>query len=379
MPRLLAALLLLSLVACGGDDVLPGTPGALRGGDAGDASERRALSAAQLAAYFPSDVEGRRPTNQDPRTIHEYANDWSGVSAIYIDPGDPSRTTGAWVRDYADKPTMLTEARTRATEPSWAFQQGTGPDREDHRVLDDGTLVEETEEVRSNGRLVTGLYLIVGDRFEVTLQPIGPRAEPTIADLWAFYEASGLARLADAPVYADAAPAEMPAWASGRAEAPAAASSAPVAALPACDDVLPLAEVERVCGVSGLRMTPTAFVDEGATACNRKYGVPRNLSGLYVILSRYPDAARARAGQRLSGDIERPVDLRNVPGLGDAASRHLQISDAARTTDRVLSVAAGTDLIEMKSVVMPDEPDAEVCSLDQMETLARGVVARLSP
>lgn len=377
MLRLLPALFLFAASGCT-DDAAPDVSVAVA--QDAPAGDRRALSAAQLAAYVPAEFDGLRASFSDPRHVKEYRDEWTGVNVTYTDPDDPSRTLGVSVRDLIDKPTMLAESRRTATEPSYAFQQGTGPDREDHRVLDDGTLVEETEYVSSSGRAQATLFLVVGDRFEVSLAPSGTRGQPSIADLWAFYEASGLARLADAPVYADAAPAEMPAWASGEAEPPSApAPSAPVAALPACDDVLPLAEVERVCGVSGIRLTPTAFVEEGPTACNRKYGVPRNLSGLYFIVSRYADAARARAGQRLSGDIEHPVGLRDVPGLGDAASRHVQNSEAGRTSDRVLSVAAGTDLIEMKSVVMPDEPDAEVCTLDQLETLARGVVARLTP
>ncbi len=203
--------------------------------------------------------------------------------------------------------------------------------------------------------------------------------EPTLDDLWTFYESSGLARLADGPVYADAAPAEMPAWASEDGEdAPTtAAPPAAVAALPACDDVLPLAEVERVCNVSGLRVYPTPFLEEGPTGCNREYSFPRNLSGLVFIVSRYADASTALSAQRLSGDIESPLGLRDVPGLGDAATRYVQESAAARTATRVLSFAAGSDLVELKSTVLPDEPGAEVCTLDQMETLARGVADRL--
>ena len=143
--------------------------------------------------------------------------------------------------------------------------------------------------------------------------------------------------------------------------------------------VLPLEEVERVCGVSGVRMYPTPFVDEGATACNRKVAVPGNLSGLVFIVSRFSDAATARSGQGVASESEVATERRDVPGLGDAATRYVRDSEAGRTSTRVLAVAAGLDLIEMKSTVMPDEPDAEVCSLDQLETLARGVVERLRP
>lgn len=375
MHHTFSALALLALVACGGD-ASPSTAASASTSSVSN-DDRRALTPAQLASRFPTDVEGRRASLN---RITD-SDTWSGVLADYTDPADPGRSILVEVRDLIDEPNQLQEGRRRAGEPAVQYDEGYGADHIENRVLDDGTLAEEIETTEDSGRRYASLFLVVGDRFTVHIVPGRTRnrtAEPSLDDLWSFYEASGVARLADAPVYADAAPAELPAWASEDVPVTAPPPAA-VAALPACDDVLPLAEVERVCRVSGLRVTPTPFLEEGLTSCNRKYSFPRNLIGLVFIVSRFGDEATARSAQGVASDIESPQDLRYVPGLGDAATRYVQEGASSRTTTRVLAVAVGVDLVEMKSTVMADEPDAEVCTLDQMETLARGVAERLRP
>ncbi len=388
----LSALALLALGACGGDasssTSAPSSEAnvSTAGGPvevrivADDPLVRERLSPAELLSYFPAALGAREPVVRS-NFLHDAAGD-RGVSLVrvlYRDYSDNfSPVIQIEVSDLVDEPDSRDRARVEDGRDIDTY--GTG-EVSDLRTLEGGVGRDYTPQ----GGGFPELYVLLADRFLVTLR--AESRDMTTDALWELYDASGLARLAGAPVHGEAGVPEMAAWATSAvaeweqvAAAAAAATPEPVAqspALPPCDEVLSVAEVERVCRVSGVRVYPSAFVEEGAASCNRKYAIPGNLSGLNLIVSRYDDAARARAGQRVASDIENPRDLREVSGLGDAATRYVQQSEAARTSTRVLAVAAGADLVEMKSTVMPEEPDAEVCTLDQLEVLARGVAERL--
>ncbi|MEP0548146.1 MAG: hypothetical protein ABJF88_14515 [Rhodothermales bacterium] len=391
MLRSFCAFVLLVFSACGGDaappDSAPASAASASGASgpievrlvADDPTVRQRLSPAALLAYFPAELDAREPTVRS-NFLHDVAGDvgMSLVRVLYRDYGDPaSAVVQVEVSDLVDEPDSRDRARVEEGQDIDTY--GTG-EVGDLRTLDGGVGRDYAPE----GGGFPQLYVLLADRFFVTFRAESPDMKPDA--LWELYDASGLARLAGAPVYGEAGATEVPTWAASavaewQETAPAAAPTPePVAVatpLPPCDEVLPVAEVERVCRVSGIRVYPSAFSEEGAASCNRKYAVPGNLSGFDFIVSRYGDAARARAGQRVASDIENPRDLRAVSGLGDAATRYVQDSEAARTSTRVLAVASGVDLVEMKSTVLPDEPGAEVCTLDQLETLARGVAERL--
>ncbi len=393
MLRSLCALALLVLGACGGDaapsDGAPTSVASAAGTSgpvetrlvADDPAVRQRLSPAELLSYFPAALGSREPVVRS-KSLHDAAGD-IGVSAVRVLYRDYSDNFSAVIQidvaDLVDEPDS--RDRTSVEDGRDIDPYGTG-EVSDLRTLEGGVGRDYAPE----GGGFPQLYILLADRFFVTFRAESRDMEPDA--LWELYDASGLARLAGAPVHGEAGAPEVPAWATSAvaewedaaATAEAATTPEPVAErspLPSCDEVLPVAEVERVCSVSGVRVYPSAFSEEGATSCNRKYAIPGNLSGFNFIISRYDDAARARAGQRVASDIENPRDLREVTGLGDAATRYVQDSEAARTSTRVLAVASGVDLVEMKSTVMSDEPGAEVCTLDQLEALARGVAERL--
>lgn len=385
-------LTLVALGACGGEGS-SSTSAPLSGYDASSADApievrlvaddplvRERLSPAELLAYFPAALGSREPVVR-PNFLHDErgAGGVSLVRVLYRDYDDPaSALIQIEVSDLVDEPGSRERARVTEGQDLDSYGAGKGSDL---RTLEGGV---GRDYVPQEGGFPQ-LYVLLADRFLITFRAESPDMRPDA--LWALYDASSLARLAGAPVHGEASVGQVPAWAASavatweEANATEAAEAPlPVAEmrpLPACDDVLPVAEVERVCQATGLRLYPSPFAPEGAASCNRKYAIPGNLSGLDFIVSRYGDAARARAGQRAASDIEKPLGLREVAGLGDAATRYVRESAAAGTRTGVLAVAAGVDLIEMKSTTMPDEPGAEVCTLDQLEVLARGVATRL--
>ncbi len=346
-----------------------------------DPAVRQRLSPPQLLAYVPARIGTREPRPGSVRLDDEgEATGWASVTARYSNNG--SSTVQVVVTDLIDDPVTRDYQISFVAEAKHMDTNETG-EIGDLQTFDGGMARTYTME---GGE--TFLYVMLADRFTITLGGDRNDASVTTDALWEMYQASDLPSLAGAPVYAEAETPEVHEWAAvavseWEAQAPSEgdpvveAPAPAVAALPACDTVLPLAEVERVCRVSGLRLVPNPFSDEGATGCNRKYAVPGNMSGLVFIVSRYSDTRTSLAAQGVTSDFDSPLDLRSVPGLGDAATRFVQELPEARMSTRVLSVAANTDLIEFKSTVMPDESGAEVCTLDQMETLARGVVERL--
>jgi hypothetical protein len=379
----------LTLGACGGDAVQSDSatnPMERASATAGpvevrlvadDPALRQRLSPAELLSYFPTALDAREPIVRSKFLSDAAgARGGSGVRVLY--------------RNYSDKLSAIIQVDVADLVDQ--------PDSQDRAMVEDGRYIDQRTGELSELRTIDGgvgrdyapegggfpkLYILLADRFFVSFSAESRDMQPDA--LWDFYQSSGIARMAGAPVHGEAGVLETPTWASSAvaewkqtaAEAPATPQPvAAIAPLPACDLVLPVAEVERVCRVSGVRVYPSAFADEGPASCNRKYAIPGNLSGLNFIVSRYGDATRARAGQRVASETRNPSDLRAVPGLGDAATRYVR-EPLGRTTARVLNVAAGADLIEMKSLLMSEEADAEVCTLDQLEVLARGVTERL--
>ena len=385
MFRSLSALLLFALAACG--DATPAESTARASPVevrlvADDPAVRQRLTPSELLGYFPEALGDLEP-NIGRRALYDDAADASRsrASVRYTRPTPPREQIEIAAEDYVDDPEGLARERPKIADGTDIDTYGTG-EVSDRREIDGGA----GRSFVGIGGAAPELFILLADRFFVTVR--AERRDMTVDELWAIYDASGVGRLAGAPTRGGAGIPAVPAWATdavaeweSTTEAPT-SPPAPVAAarpLLPCDDVLPLAEVERTCGVSGARVYPTAFMDEGPAACNRKYAVPRNLSGLVFIVSRFGDAATARQAQRVASESEYATQRRDVAGLGDAATRYVRDSEAQRTTTGVLAVAVGTDLVEMKTTTMPDEPDAEVCTLDQLEALAHIVAGRLAP
>jgi len=228
------------------------------------------------------------------------------------------------------------------------------------------------------------LYVLLANRFTVVLRADDPAM--SVDDLWAVYDASSLGRLAGAGVYGEPGGPAPPAWAADRiAEwettapetTPASppettASSTPLAS---CDVLLPVAEVRRVCEIPELKADVGSFETEGEN-CNRTYNRGREISGLIFLVSHYASETVASSAQRASMDFENQLDRRDVAGLGDAATR--VVHDLGDLQNHILTVASGVDLLEFKSGDYNVERGQQVCTLYQMETLARGVVERLA-
>ena len=343
---------------------------------------RQRLTPPQLLSYFP-DHMGDREAQVGARYLKDGADENSGSShaiVLYRDWNDPSSAViEVMVADFVDDPASRDYQKSIVEEGEGLNSYGGGAMGPLQR-LDDGAIA------RTN--MASGdtpyLYLMLADRFFVQINTATPTENVDTDDLWAMYEESGLAALAGAPVYADAGEPDVPAWATEAVSewepTPAAASEpAPaVEPLASCDVLLPVAEVERVCGMSGLQVFPTDFETEG-TNCNRKYGQPGQQSGLLLLVSRYSDASQAQGGLRVAIDTENQRDRRDVSGLGDAAVRFTHDLETLGYNNHLLTVAQQGDLIEMKSGAFQDEPGQQVCSLDQMETLAGGLTERLRP
>ena len=345
---------------------------------------RQRLTPPHLLAYFP-DRMGDREAQVGARYLKDAADAAGSSHAIvrYRDWGsnDPSvAVIEVMVADFVDDPASRDYQKSIVEDGEGLNTYG-GGELGPLQRLDDGAIARTNT---ASGD-TPYLYLMLADRFFIQINTATPTESVDTDDLWAMYEASNLPALAGAPVYADAGEPDVPAWAAKAVSewepAPALASETPpepAAPLASCDVLLPVAEVERVCGMSGLQVFPTSFEAEG-TNCNRKYGQPGKQSGLLLLISRYGDASQAQGGLRVATDTENQRDRRDVSGLGDAAVRFTHNLETLGYNNHILTVAQQGDLVEMKSGEFQDEPGQQVCSLDQMETLASGLTERLRP
>lgn len=353
---------------------------------ADDSAVRQRLTPAQLLTYFPPTVGAREP-NLDGRYLHDTPGEVgsSVVNVRYIAyAGGTSSLLELGASDLIDDPEFL--ARERAT-----VEDGEGLD-----PYGTGTIEPSRAVTNGIGRAFTTdggmpyVYIVLADRFAVKLRADDRDGDVTTDDLWELYEASGLARLAGAPTYEDMGAPDVPAWAADAVaewEAEAAAeweaeAVAEVAASPEpevsraplmpCDVLLSASEVERVCGVSTVRVAPTFFEQEGEN-CSRYYKRGEGpSSGLVFLVSTFPDAATASRAYHVSIDVDNREGVRELDGLGGSSYKHYD--------NHIASFARGNVLVEMKASDNPlDQPGRKLClDFDHLATLARGIADRLS-
>lgn len=372
--RLVLFSLTLLLLACGGD--------AASESDATPArtvsdSERQRLTTNQLAALLSARV-GRYTLLTETAVLNDestaYGEVFSSVGAQYS-TGD-GRSLAVYIADYADAPGLVDRERTslesdpteRVSSPLESFENR----REGDALIQ--------EQVFEDG--MGGLGALVADRFMVSVGMTSSRAGQTMEDIRAFWQESGLAEIGSAPLYADAGPDSPPAWmAQGAAEGmadpePAVEDTpAPNEPLASCDAILPVAEVERICSVAGLRVFPTDFETEGEN-CNRKYVVPGNLAGLILLVSRYESSAPARGAVGTMNGGEYSVEHARIADLGDGGVRWRD--DYANLDDAyTIAFSVGPVLAELTSHASNFGEPTVCAALAPLETLARGVAGRL--
>lgn len=385
--RLLATVLLVGLAACGGDsDVVSAAPASPSATEASgplvvrvvdnDPAVRQRLSPPEILGYFPAMLGDREPSSRSIRlSDEERESGTSHADVRYRRPPRMDATIEVAVTDHVDNP------------------DGPGPEAETGQRIDIyglGTVSDARTLEGGLGRSYQpddgppSLHILLADRFTVVLRADDPAM--SVDDLWAVYNASGLERLAGADVYGAPGGPAPPEWAADPiaqweasfvAEAPAPPPSQTASATPlaSCDEILPVAEVRRVCGIPELKVDVGSFETEG-TNCNRTYNRGREISGLIFLVSHYSNESLARSAQQASMNFDSQLNRRDVAGLGDAATRVVHDLDGEQK--HILSVATGVDLLEFKSGDYDVEPRQQVCTLDQMETLARGVVERLA-
>ncbi|OZC02359.1 hypothetical protein [Rubricoccus marinus] len=392
MTRVLLTFAALPLLACGGDPA-PGDSAAVTASSASgpvevrlvsdDPAVRQRLTPPQLLAYYPAELGGREPNLRsiglnDSESESEYSYSYANVR--YRMPPTMDQEVEFSVYDYVDNPSSL-ERHRRAVMTGEGLSISTTGEVSEARTLEGGVGRSYTP---SSG--APEAYILLADRFHVIVRAQDP--EMTVEDVWGLFDASGLSRLAGAGVYGEPDPLEPPAWASGaiaewrenvaEAEATPAPQAAPeVTPLADCDVILPLAEVERVCGVTGLRVKSTPFETEGQN-CNRTYNRQGQSGGLILLVSHFSNERTALAAQSASMNFADQRSRRDISGLGDAATRVIHDLSPLENQNSILTVASGVDMVELKSADYSYEPRQQVCNLDQMETIARGVVSRLA-
>ncbi len=180
------------------------------------------------------------------------------------------------------------------------------------------------------------------------------------------------ARATDAATTAAGAPA------SGRAPGGAAAAG-PTAAGPAtdCAALLPDAEVARVCRVA----VAGDAVNERPGECSRAYlrrgGDPE--TGLVLTVHTTGAVAEARTMVQLESAMATGGPSRALPGVGDGGVARTLTAPAAMGmgyTEHTVAFSSGATFAQLKAGQIADDRPA-LCTLDQMETLARGVAGRL--
>ncbi|GAB5534409.1 MAG: hypothetical protein Rubg2KO_06580 [Rubricoccaceae bacterium] len=343
-----------------------------------DPAVRQRLTPPQILGYYPAGL-GEREAFTRRVTLSDEAREagTSHVNVGFLRPPRMDQGINIAVTDWIDRPESGPARESSELVTGERLSPYKAGEVSDVRTLEGGV---GQSYVMEDG--MATLHVLLAERFAVILRADEPTT--TAEDLWAAYDASGIARIAGAGVYGDATP-EPPDWAAepiaewsppeAEPDTPTepAASSTPLAS---CDVLLPVEEVRRVCAIPELRAKSTPFEQEGKN-CNRVYNRVRELSGLTFIVSRFSNEGVARSAQQASMDFEDQLDRRDVAGLGDAATRVTQDFPDLRDQTHYLTVASGVDLIEFRTGNLSVERGQQVCTLDQIETLAQGVVARL--
>lgn len=341
-------------------------------------AERQRLAPDQLATYLPDRVGTFRPVLDsyrpdefvDPDNPDLVASD---VQLDYKSPLNRSRGSGAydvrvrvsdWIDQsrFADRSTARLEREGEGTTELW-------DGRSETRTRMGDTWIVET--IRSDDFAEVERRIFVAGRFNVTLTAKrNPNDEFDIDAMRALlketYETSALSEIGDAPVYAAAVPVDgPPAWISGAAEAP-------MLTAVSCDVALPVAEIEGICAVSGVRAVDTGMVSEGD--CNRIYKRGDSSSGFVFLLSRFQQTATARDALGVASDTDRGEETRPLPDLADGGYSFVSSTGEAR-----VAFVARNALIELKAPNSDLDAESQLClRRDQVEEIARGVAERLT-
>jgi hypothetical protein len=338
---------------------------------------RSRLTAEQLAVYFPEQVGPFQPVTDSFRgeEIEDLEDDRHVISIAAVDyksTYNTSRGSGSFdvrirVDDWIDWPTWADDMSAGIDlMGEGSTEQWDGMLTQTR--LDDGTLVIDRVKVGDFGEVKR--EVLIGRRFKVTMtaKPSPDFDLDALQNLLAeTYESSRLPQLADAPVYAEADPvAGLPGWLGGE-------SNEAIKATIACDELLPVAEIERVCGVSGVRGIDTGMASEGE--CSRMFKRGNAISGFVFLLSRHGEAETARRALSVAADTDAETEPRRLPELADGGFGFENGAGEAR-----VAFTAGDALVELKSSDGPLDGDDEKLCLqpDQVEQIAQGVARHLS-
>ena len=341
-------------------------------------NERQRLAPDQLATYLPERVGSFRPVpdSYQPNEFVDPDNPDLVASDVQIDYRSPlnrSRGSGAYdvrirVSDWIDQ-SQLADRSTARLEREGEGTTELWDGRTETRTRMGTTWIVET--VRDDDFAEVERRIFVDGRFNVTLTAKrNPNYDFNIEAMRALlketYETSALSEFGDAPVYAEAASVSgPPAWISGGTEDP-------TLAIVSCAAALPVAEVEHICDVSGVRAVDTGMVSEGD--CNRLYKRGDSSSGFIFLLSRFQQAAMARDALGVASDTDREDETRPLPDLADGG-----YSFVSATGEPRVAFVIHNALIELKASENAPDSENQLCRRrDQVEEIARGVAERLT-
>jgi len=373
-------LIILTVLLVAGAGVVPGVSAApsLQTLAETAPSERQRLAPDQLATYLPERVGPFRPVSDSyrPNEFVDPDNPALVASDVQIDYKSPlnrSRGPGAFdvrirVSDWIDQ-SRFAQGSTARLEREGEGTTELWDGRVQTRTRTGDTWVVET--IRNDDFAEVERRIFVNGRFNITLTA---KRNPNDAfDIDAMrallketFETSVLSTIGDAPVYAAAAPVDgPPAWVGGGDEAP-------MLAAVSCDTALPVAEVERVCAVSGVRVIDTGMVSGGD--CNRVYKRGDGDSGFVFLLSRFQRAETARDALGVTSDTDRGEETRPLPDLADGGYSFVSSTGEAR-----VAFVARNALIELKAPNPDLDAESRLClRRNQVEEIARGVAERLT-
>jgi hypothetical protein len=139
-----------------------------------------------------------------------------------------------------------------------------------------------------------------------------------------------------------------------------------------CDVALPVAEVERICEVSGVRAIDTGMGTGGD--CNRIYKRGDSSSGFVFLLSRFQQAETARDALGVASDTDREDETHPLPDLADGGYSFVSSTGEAR-----VAFAVRNALVELKASSQDLAEGSQLClQREEVEEIARSVAERLA-
>lgn len=341
------------------------TPGT--GSGAKNTDAREALSGPQIASLLPGKAAGYNAqgvlrqqqlsvlyTDGNEKQIDLLVSDLID-NPEYHERHRESLQDDARERDLGARTVKFVSAKSEKVGGSWVWAG------------------EEENGVRSVRSLLDDRFLVQMSSSTVPLE-----------ELEGFWKEHIRPALEGAPVHADA-PAEGPDWlvksGGGEADPSAGGTQTPtdvqeqpkLAKVPPCDELLPVAEIERICGVANVKAEPTDFEAEGN--CNRVYRIEGERDyGMILLVSGFRDFKTAKQAFRASIDDQEEIEM--LQNVGAQGARFRQLNK------HILKFFARSALVEIKVSDNPiDTPDSKMKGClepDKLEELATGVAGRLA-